>query len=112
MMVFFGARTFSLFFWGDDFFAPVSAKTAVDNQHRGYKRVRGTIKRASRSRNNQTLHLEGDFRILIAHDNWKQYFEGQAQSYVGQSVEVRGWIFKSHGVTGIKIYHPAMLIQN
>jgi micrococcal nuclease len=97
--------------WGDDFYAPISGKTAVGIKRRGYKRVHGTIERVSRSRNNQTLHLEGDFRILVAHDNWKQYFGSQAQSYVGRSVEVRGWIFKSHGVTGMKIYHPSMLRQ-
>jgi len=95
--------------WGNEFFAPVSAKTAVDTRQRGYKRVRGTVKRVSRSKNNQTLHLEGDFRILIAHENWQQYFKGNAERYVGQNVEARGWIFKSHGVTGMKIYYPAML---
>lgn len=95
--------------WADDHFSPISAKTAVDMRHRGYSRVRGTVKRVSRSRNNQTLHLEGDFRILINHQSWKHYFKGNSQRYVGQSVEARGWIFKSHGVTGMKIYHPAML---
>lgn len=106
------AREASKGIWGDDFYAPISAKMAVDKRHRGYTRVHGTVKHISRSKNNQTLHLEGDFRILVAHANWKQYFEGQPQSYVGRSVEARGWIFKSHGVTGIKISHPAMLIQN
>jgi len=95
--------------WGNDFYAPVSAKSAVDKRHRGYTRVRGTVKRISRSKKNQTLHLQGDFRILIGHDNWKQYFKGDAQRYIGESVEVRGWVFKSHGVTGMKIYYPAML---
>ncbi len=97
--------------WGDEFYAPISAKTAVDGRHRGYKRVRGTVKRVSRSRNNQTFHLQGDFRILVAHENWKAFFRGNPQTYVGQVVEARGWIFKSHGVTGIKIYHPAMLTE-
>ncbi len=95
--------------WGNDFYAPVSAKSAVGKRHRGYTRVRGTVKRVSRSKKNQTLHLEGDFRILIGHDTWKQYFKGNAQSYLGRPVSVRGWIFKSHGVTGLKIYHPSML---
>jgi endonuclease YncB( thermonuclease family) len=95
--------------WGNEHYAPISAKVAVDTRQRGYKRVRGTVKRVSRSRNNQTLHLEGDFRILIAHENWRQYFKGDAQRFVGQSVAARGWIFKSHGVTGMKIYYPAML---
>ncbi len=95
--------------WGNDFYAPVSAKSAVDKRHRGYTRVRGTVKRVSRSKSNQTLHLEGDFRILIGHETWQQYFKGNAQSYVGRTVEARGWIFKSHGVTGLKIYHPSML---
>lgn len=86
------ARSASKGVWGDDFYAPITAKTAVDQRHRGYKRVRGTVKRFSRSRNNQTLHLEGDFRILIGHENWKQNFRGNAQPYVGQLVEVRGWM--------------------
>jgi len=103
------ARETSKGVWGNDFYAPISAKSAVDRKHRGYKRVRGTVKRVSQSRNNQTLHLEGDFRILIAHESWKQYFNGNPKAYVDQPIEVRGWIFKSHGVTGIKIYHPAML---
>ncbi len=97
--------------WGDDFYTPISAKTAVDMRHRGYKRVHGTVERVSRSRNNQILHLEGDFRILIAHPAWEQYFKGTAQRYLGQSIEVGGWIFKSYGVTGLKIYHPAMILK-
>jgi len=95
--------------WGEKFYAPVSAKSAVDMRHRGYARVYGSVKRVTRSRNNVTMHLQGDFRVLIAHPNWKQYFRGDPQSYVGKTLEVRGWIFKSHGVTGIKIYHSSML---
>jgi micrococcal nuclease len=97
--------------WGDDFYAPISAKTAVDMHRRRYKRVHGNVERVSRSRNNQILHLEGDFRILIAHPAWEQYFKGTAQRYLGQSIEVSGWIFKSHGVTGLKIYHPAIILK-
>ena len=103
------ARTADKGVWGETFFSPLSAKTAVDMHHRGYRRIRGTVKRVSRSRNNQTLHLEGDFRVLISHAAWDRHFSGTPQHYEGQSVEVRGWIFKSHGVTGMKVYHPAML---
>ena len=103
------ARTAGKGVWSEDYFAPVTAKSAVDMRRRGYQRVRGTVKRVSRSRNNQTLHLEGDFRILISHAAWDKNFTGKPQQYQGQFVEARGWIFKSHGVTGMKVYHPAML---
>ena len=95
--------------WGDDFYAPISAKKAVDYRQRGYQRVFGPVERVSRSKKYQTLHLQGDFRILISHDNWAKYFNGKLQSYVGKQVQVRGWVFKSYGITGMKVYHPSML---
>lgn len=96
--------------WGDDYYAPISAKVAVDYRQRGYKRVFGVVERVSRSKKYQTLHLQGDFRVLISHDNWAKYFTGSAQTYVGKGVQVRGWVFKSYGVTGVKVYHPSMLV--
>ncbi len=96
--------------WGDDFYAAVNAKTAVDYRKRGYRQVYGTVKRVSRSKKYQTLHLQGDFRVLISHQNWAKYFSGNVQQYVGHSLLVRGWVFKSHGVTGMKVYHPSMLV--
>jgi len=98
--------------WGEAFYAPVAAKSAVDGRKGGYQRVQGTVQRVSRSKKYQTLHLQGDFRILISHANWQINFKGQPKSYLGQSIEVRGWIFKSHGVTGMKVTHPSMLVVN
>lgn len=95
--------------WGNDFYAPVSAKAVVDYRQRGYKRVFGVVERVSRSKKYQTLHLQGDFRILINHDNWAQYFPGNTQAYAGKRIQARGWVFKSYGTTGMKVYHPSML---
>lgn len=94
--------------WGDAFFAPISAKKAARGKKRGYRQVIGTIKRVSRSKNNQTLHMEGDFRVLIRRESWKKYFKGKPKRYVGKKVIARGWLFKSHDVTGMKVYHPSM----
>lgn len=95
--------------WGDNFYAPLSARKVVDYHKRGYQRVFGMVKRISRSKKYQTLHLSGDFRILISHDNWSRYFKSGTSDYVGKQVQVRGWVFKSYGVTGVKVYHPSML---
>ena len=96
--------------WGEPFYAPVNARSAVDGRKRGYQRVFGTVQRVSRSKKYQTLHLQGDFRVLISHENWQKNFRVQSKSYIGKSIETRGWIFKSHGVTGMKVTHPSMLI--
>ena len=96
--------------WGETFYAPVGAKSALDNRRRGYQRVFGTVQRVSRSKKYQTLHLQGDFRVLISHENWQKNFKGQSKTYIGKSIETRGWIFKSHGVTGMKVSHPSMLV--
>lgn len=95
--------------WGDDFYAPISAKSAAGGKRRGYRRVLGKVKRVSRSRNNRTLHLDGDFRVLIRHENWKEYFNGRPSQYEGKKIIARGWLFKSHDVAGMKVYHPAMI---
>lgn len=95
--------------WGDAFFAPISAKKGAGGKQRGYRQVIGKVKRVSRSRNNQTLHMEGDFRVLIHRENWKKFFKGKPKRYVGKKVIARGWLFSAHDVTGMKVYHPSMV---
>ena len=95
--------------WKDAFFAPISAKKAAQGKKRGYRRVIGTVKKVSRSKANQTLHMEGDFRVLIRRENWKKYFKGKPKRYIGEKIIARGWLFKSHDVTGMKVYHPSMI---
>ena len=95
--------------WGDRFYAPISAQKAVKGNVRGYQIVVGKVKRVSQSRKNQTLHLEGDFRVLIRRESWKKYFKGRPEHYKGQVIQARGWIFSTHDVTGMKVYHPSML---
>lgn len=95
--------------WGEAFYAPISARSAVDDRKRGYHRVFGKVQGVSRSKKYETLHLQGDFRVLISHENWQKNFSGLPQAYTGKIVETRGWIFKSHGVTGMKVSHPSML---
>jgi len=95
--------------WGEPFYAPLSAKKAVDYKKRGYRQISGVVKRVTRSKNYQTFHLEGDFRVLVSHVNWSRYFKGKPQDYVGKPVLVSGWVFKSHGVTGMKVYHSSMM---
>ncbi len=95
--------------WASDFYAPMTAEAVIAEKGRGYRRIIARVKKVSRSKNNQILHLDGGFRVLIRRENWKQYFKGKAERYVGKNILVRGWIFKSHGVTGMKVYHPSML---
>ncbi|MEE9446567.1 MAG: thermonuclease family protein [Arenicellales bacterium] len=98
--------------WGDDFYAPINVAQANQKNSRGYRRIQGKVERVSQSKNNQILHLKGDFRVLIKRELWKKYFKGKASRYKGKTITVRGWIFKSHGVQGLKIYHPTMLEVN
>lgn len=103
------AREKELGVWGDDFFRPVDAGSVANGNYRGFKRVRGSVQRVSRSRKHRVLHLNSDFRVLIPHASWTNQFSGRPDEYLGRQVEIRGWIFKTHGVSGMKIYHPAML---
>ena len=95
--------------WGERFFAPVSASKIARGQTRGYRQVLGKVERVSQSRKNQTLHLEGDFRVLVPRENWKKYFKKRPKNYTGKNILARGWVFKTHDVVGMKVYHPAML---
>ena len=82
----------------------------ASKRYRGFKRLKGSVQRVSRSKKHQVLHLNGGFRVLIPHASWTNHFDGRADDYLGRHVEVRGWIFKTHGVSGMKIYHPSMLV--
>lgn len=103
------ARATSKGVWGDTFFAAITAKKAARGKTRGYRQIIGKVKRVSQSRKNQTLHLDGDFRVLIQRESWKKYFKGKPKQYVDKDVVARGWVFKSHDVTGLKVYHPSMI---
>ncbi len=95
--------------WGERFFAPVSASEVTRGQTRGYRQVLGKVERVSQSRKNQTLHLEGDFRVLVPRENWRKYFDKRPKYYAGKNILARGWVFKTHDIVGMKVYHPAML---
>ncbi len=95
--------------WGDDFYRPVDAGSVVAERYRGFKRVKGSVLRVTRSKKHQVLHLNGGFRVLIPHASWTRHFDGRPDDYLGRHVVARGWIFKTYGVNGMKIYHPSML---
>lgn len=103
------ARDKKIGVWADNFYAPISARHAVKNKLKGYRQISGKVARVSQSRKNQTLHLKGGFRVFIPHEAWKQYFKGKPKRYVGKRIISRGWVFKTHDIVGMKVYHPAMI---
>ncbi len=95
--------------WGYKYFAPITLQRGLPEKT-GYARVVGKVKRISDSRKYKTLWMTDRFRVMIPHENWRQFWSREDKQLKGKTIEARGWVFKSKGTGGMKVYHPSMAL--
>jgi len=74
----------------------------------GWKRYQGTVKSIKNNRKYVRLVLNDKVRIKIAKENL--YLFPALESYIGKSVEVRGWLSGKKAPFSILVRHPSALI--
>ncbi|NOT85717.1 MAG: nuclease [Methylococcaceae bacterium] len=77
-----------------------------DNQQ-GWQRITGVVKNLRQSRQYYYLEFSGNFNARIHRSN--AHLFPDFSTYVGQAVEVRGWINRQQGQLSMLIRHPDAL---
>jgi endonuclease YncB( thermonuclease family) len=94
--------------WGNAYFAPRDA-TSPDAITEGFGFYRGTVSRVGGSKKYVYLDLGEHLAVRVSHANWRRYFAGQPDDWLGKTVTVRGWVNRDGK---IEVRHPAMIEQN
>ncbi len=96
--------------WGYDEYAPKQAKDINQGGFKGWQRVRGMIKKIRHTRKNSYLDFSDSFALKINRKAFR-YFP-DLESYVGKSVEVRGWIGRRKNSYSMFVRHPSAIKIN
>ena len=80
----------------------------ISSDDKGWKRYIGTPQKIQHKRKFTYLVFDEHVNIRIANDNLKLF--PALETYLGKTIEIRGWISRSSGKFSFKIYHPSALI--
>ena len=80
----------------------------ISENHKGWQRFVGTPKSIKRSRKYSRLIFNKQINIRVANDNLELF--PTLESFLGKSIEIRGWASRSKNNYSILIYHPSALI--
>lgn len=94
--------------WGNTYFAPRDA-TNPDAVTEGFGFYRGTVSRVGGSKKFVYLDLGEHLAMRVSHANWRRYFAGEPEGWIGQTVTVRGWVNRDGK---IEVRHPTMIERN
>ena len=94
--------------WGESAYRskPVESLTAMDA---GFRFIEGTIQRRAQGREVIYFDLAPRVALVVPREDWKKYFAGQPDNWVGRRIIARGWVTESKGRLHLRVPHPAML---
>lgn len=82
--------------------------TQITKKNKGWQRYIGIPKSIKRSRKYSRLIFNEDSNIRIVNDNL--YLFPALETYLGKSIEIRGWVSRSKNKYSILVHHPSSLI--
>lgn len=80
----------------------------ITKNNKGWQRFIGTPKSIKTSRKYTRLIFNGQFNIRIANDNLALFPD--LKTYLGKSIEIRGWVSRTKQKYSMHIRHPSALI--
>ncbi len=94
--------------WSTDYFKPVPARR-LNKGVKGFRLLKGTVRKISPSRRSIWLELEGKAALRIARKDLSYFESDEIARYTGRTILARGWIY--HGREGpvMQIRHPFSL---
>jgi len=93
--------------WGIAEYAPKQAEEIKSGQYKGWQRVLGTVKNIRHSRRYSYLNVTDSFALKV--DRKAQSLFPKLDSYIGKSIEVRGWINKHKNHYSLFMRHPSAI---
>ncbi len=94
--------------WKHPDYSPKPASHLKDFSLKGWQRIVGRIKSFHHSRKFSYLNFTDNFSLKIGHDFLKLFPD--LKTYVGQTVEVRGWVNRNKKRYSMLIRHPSSII--
>ena len=101
------AESAGLGIWGRGDYAPQPFEMLDDENYKGWKRIVGSIRAFKQTGKYSYLQFSDKVSVRIENDMLPLF--PSLQSYVGKTLEARGWVSKSSGRFVIQIRHPGDL---
>ena len=102
------ARTARRGVWHEPAYAPKPADS-LTHRDTGFQLIEGRIRRDGQGRHLMYFDLSSRITLTVPRSDWKKYFKGNPQEWVGRQVVVRGWLTESRDRLRLRVTHPAML---
>lgn len=93
--------------WGMAEYGPREITTLSTGYSRGWQRYTGTPNAVRRGRSYNRLMFSDTVDVRIRRENLSLF--PQLESYVGQLLEIRGWVSRRAGQYSILVNHPSMI---
>ncbi|PKM11079.1 MAG: nuclease [Gammaproteobacteria bacterium HGW-Gammaproteobacteria-3] len=101
------AEAASLGIWGRTDYAPLSAGQISSHHHKGWRRITGQVKGLRNTRKFVYLKFNPQFDIRVERSNLKLFPD--LNDYIGQKIEVRGWLNRTKKHFSMLIRHPSAI---
>ncbi|NOQ35392.1 MAG: DUF4124 domain-containing protein [Methylococcaceae bacterium] len=93
--------------WGLSEYAPKTVGRFDSSKHRGWQRITGRISKIKQTKKYNYLQLTPKFALKIARNSENLF--PNINSYLGKSVEARGWVNKNKQRYSMFIRHPSAI---
>ncbi len=101
------AESAKLGIWAYQQYAPKSFQSLNQDNYHGWQRITGTIRAVKKARKNFYLQFSEQVALQVP-DEFVDLFP-DLDSYVGKSIEARGWVHRSKERFALLIRHPGEL---
>lgn len=91
--------------WSDE----ASADHRTQLKGRGFRLILSAIKQVEVERHNIWIHLENGLTLRVKQRDMIYFDQVDWSNWLGETIEVRGWIFQRKGHPRMNLRHPAML---
>jgi hypothetical protein len=102
------ARAASAGLWSLARYAPIEA-SELDPDTRGFRLLRGQVRRVGESRGNWWLDLDPAVSLRLPKSDLSWFGDLDPGDLLGRRVEARGWVQRRRGQLRVTVRHPAAL---
>lgn len=95
--------------WKRQEYEAVASEDLSLRNSRGFMRVTGRIVRVGKGGGARWINLEGKFAIRIPDSDLEWFKQVPGRSWIGKTLEVRGWVYSTKGELRITAHHPSAL---
>ena len=85
--------------------------TSTKALSKGFILKKGRITNQYSTENNHIFKFDDELTIVIRLSDWEKYWNGTPSNWVGEAVELRGWVRNGNEGYLTRVRHPSMMVQ-